>query len=117
VKDGYYSCRVTSPNGCVYEVGRVVSGISATSRPADVEAFYAYPNPAAGRLYLYVRLKEPAVVRWSLVDVGGTLRAQRWLTGSLVEEEISLDALPAGLYFLQIETPQGAALRTIVIRP
>ncbi len=117
VKDGYYSCRVTSPNGCVYEVGRVVSGISATSRPADVEAFYAYPNPAAGRLYLYVRLKEPAVVRWSLVDVGGTLRAQQWRTGSLVEEEISLDALPAGLYFLRIETSKGASVRAIVVRP
>jgi glucose/arabinose dehydrogenase len=116
-QDGYYSCLVTSPNQCRYEAGRVVTGIVSTTIPADTEAFTLVPNPASTSARLYVRLKNPAAISWELLDATGrVLYQQRGAVGQVFDEHLPLDGLPAGLYFVRLTTPAGAAARTLKVQ-
>lgn len=116
VQDGYYSCLVTSANQCSYEPGRIVTGIVSTASPADVEAFTLAPNPASASARLYVRLKQPAAIAWELLDATGRVLYQQRGAGQLFDERLPLDGLPAGLYFVRLTTPAGAAVRTLKVQ-
>lgn len=116
VRNGYYSCLVTSPNQCSYEPGRIVTGIVSTASPADVEAFTLAPNPASASARLYVRLKQPAAIAWELLDATGRVLYQQRGAGQFFDERLPLDGLPAGLYFVRLTTPAGAAARTLKVQ-
>lgn len=84
-----------------------ISGVLGVKKPAE-EEIQIYPNPAAGTLHLqcpsYMLTQQLQV---TVSDVTGKeLISQKFC------EEISLQALIPGLYFVQISTANGALLTT-----
>ncbi len=116
MQDGYYSCLLTSPNQCLYEPGRLVTGIVSTETPADVEAFVLWPNPAAASARLWVQLKRPTAVSWSLLDATGRVLYQQSRTEQVFSEHLPLEYLGAGLYFVRLLTPAGAVVRALKVQ-
>lgn len=97
--DGHIRCRQGVIDLGCYETNYPV-GID----PVDVVAPAAYPNPATTRLNLTGCRAGEA----SLLDALGRTRRTFTLTSS--EATLSLDGLPSGVYFLQL---QGTVLRVV----
>lgn len=81
---------------------------SASEGPGSVTAFRLapnYPNPFAGSTHIAFEVAEPSPVRILLFDLLGrqvaVLVDDHHLPGRF-EREISVDGLPAGIYFLQM---------------
>ena len=78
--------------------------------------FGVYPNPTTGSLHVQLdsKLRGGASIR--LLDKFGTVRARAELTDAAATPEQSLDlnALPAGVYYVQVTTNQQVMTQRIV---
>ncbi|MFN3596727.1 MAG: phosphodiester glycosidase family protein [Rubricoccaceae bacterium] len=96
---------------------RALGASAAEAEPARAPAFALWPNPASGALTLRLALGAPGTVRVRLRDaLGRTLLADEaaWPAGERAHR-LSLPALPAGVYFVHVETPEGAAARPVTV--
>ncbi len=110
-ENGYYSCQVASPRGCLYEPGIEVTDITATTQPDDVDILLLYPNPARAGARLFVRLKQPAAITWSLADASGRmLHFQQREAAVAFEERLPIEGLVPGLYYVRLSTLGGTAV-------
>ena len=83
--------------------------INATSEPAWAQGLELFPNPVANEMTIRT---EVALEQLSLKnELGQTLRT--WKVNGL-QENIDLAALPAGVYFLQIQAAGEQLVRRIV---
>ncbi len=76
--------------------------------------FTLAPNPASGSLYLS-RLPGSRVQRIRILGSLGQLLSSVD-AGGMEEFTLPLHGLPAGLYLVSVETPEGSAVRRVVIR-
>jgi len=79
-----------------YEIS-TVTGIELE----DVTLDYAvYPNPTAGMLRLVISAPDPEDFSFQIYDLNGKLLGNKKITGN--ETDISMDHLPASVYFLKV---------------
>lgn len=82
--------------------------------PANVQRFSLSPNPTPGHLMLDIELKSSERITVSLFDAGGRQMFFQTKQGQVFNLPIDLHVLPAGPYFLKIQTENGLISRTVV---
>ncbi|KAA9333340.1 T9SS type A sorting domain-containing protein [Hymenobacter busanensis] len=91
---------------------QIQGGVSATAGAAAPAALQVYPNPASRRL----RVELANGKTWQHV-VARNLQGQvmeQWLPAKQAPEGLDVEKLPAGVYVLEVHTPQGMAYRRFV---
>ncbi|MCB9232265.1 MAG: right-handed parallel beta-helix repeat-containing protein [Bacteroidia bacterium] len=75
-----------------------------------------YPNPHAGRFTVEFDLKEALEMSFEVVDLRGVTvyESGRSLHSGLVKQEINLDQVSAGIYFLRLKSEKGELVRKVV---
>jgi PKD repeat protein len=75
-----------------------------------------FPNPTSGTARLEMELAQSGTVGYTLRDVTGrtVLQHSSPQAAGAVSLELDLTAQPAGVYFLQVTTPQGVETRRLV---
>lgn len=100
-------------------------GCSGTSEPfvlpsTSVEAalfstWDVFPNPTASKLNIQFDLLQPSRVEVQLFDAkGAVLQEKEWNTTSAGSTQMDMSQLPAGMYFLQIQTEAGSLVEKVV---
>ncbi|MBK8562472.1 MAG: T9SS type A sorting domain-containing protein [Saprospiraceae bacterium] len=73
-----------------------------TSNPASVTAIHLFPNPSSGKLTLEFKGAIPMAGQVQILDLlGRTLRTETLQPGSMTHS-FSLEAMPAGVYFVKV---------------
>lgn len=77
-----------------------------------------YPNPTDGLLYLQLNLQEAVQLNLQLRNNLGQLINQESLNleAGMQQHQMQLAHLPAGVYFLQLSTPNSQSVRRVVVR-
>jgi PKD repeat protein len=93
----------------------------ATAAPelAQVDASLRIaPNPTDGRIVVSFEHTQPTEISLSVFDALGKLawKADEKMAAPLFQKEIDLGELPAGVYFVKIQTPEGGVSRRVVRR-
>lgn len=102
-------------NGCLIPVSDSIHvELSGTSLPAGVQHFSLMPNPTTGNMLLLLDLKHNGHTTLSLADA-----AQRQIFLQTHQEQhlsvpLDLHMLPAGNYFLTVQTEEGSFVRKVV---
>ena len=87
------------------------SPLVSTGVPTEWTGFSVFPNPVSDILYFDLdAVAAGSPVAATLTDLAGL----PVFSGKIADGQLNVSHLPAGLYFLKIETPQGTALRKIV---
>ena len=82
-------------------------------------SFDVYPNPASGKVFLYVTAKQNLNYAARLIDVDGKC-VKEFPTGEIfsgAEKKYELDVndISAGVYFLQVKSNESVAAKKIII--
>lgn len=119
-QSGHYAVTATSTGGCT--TGSDLQFFHFTSGEVGVGSLQpgsltVSPNPSNGTLNLQAQVGSPDEVRITVLDAAGhcAWQATRYTTNGKLEEELSLDQLPAGLYLLRLDAQGGQATRRIAI--
>lgn len=88
--------------------------VGSVPLPANVQRFSLSPNPTPGHLMLDMELNTSERITVSLFDAAGRQMFQQTKQGQVFNMPIDLHVLPAGPYFLKIQTENGLISRTIV---
>ncbi|MCC6413030.1 MAG: T9SS type A sorting domain-containing protein, partial [Saprospiraceae bacterium] len=88
--------------------------VSDAPLPVSVRKFTLAPNPTPGHLILDMELASSERITVSLFDAAGRQMFQQTKQGQVFNMPIDLHVLPAGPYFLKIQTENGLISRTIV---
>jgi hypothetical protein len=79
--------------------------------------FSVYPNPASGKFYLKVSLKESMDVRYTVLDLIGKTVLDNVLSLNAGENirEISLENLPKGIYIIRLSLDGETVNQKLVV--
>jgi len=113
-QSGTYELEITSPNGCKYQSSGVELVISSTDLPVSVHHFSLSPNPAQNQVLLTLELKKAERFTLSMSDAQQKLIFMQTHQNQKITLPIDLRALPAGTYFLKIQTESGHFVRRVV---
>ncbi|MCO6490941.1 MAG: T9SS type A sorting domain-containing protein [Phaeodactylibacter sp.] len=105
-----------TPDGCLDTLCSMVTEVEAAAAPAEEAPFSLYPNPTAGPLTLaWPGASAGREARIRLFDAAGR---EVWRQQRRVERqtELSLDGLPGGVYFLQVQMGQGVWVEKVVLQ-
>lgn len=110
--------------GCTNEFSLGVSfdtdytcAISATDETASAEqSLLVFPNPTAGDVMLDFRMKNPGRASLQIFDALGKLAHSQALqaTETQVKQPLDLGHLPAGAYFIKLQTADGVLTGRVV---
>ena len=82
--------------------------------PEGLTAFVVSPNPASTTAQVRWKLNNPVPTRISLMDMmGKTIWISEWHQNGAAEEELPLESLPQGTYFVVLDTKNGRATRKL----
>ena len=82
-----------------------------TPAPGELHGFSLSPNPVHSIIYVdFDDFSAAHSVVATLTDLYG----RRILSSPLTDKQLDVSQLPAGAYFLEIETEKGAAVRKII---
>ena len=113
--EGNYTVVVVDGNGCELTSAPFFFMTNAVSSIAGLQAWTVAPNPFSEEIVLSLELDEPIQGTLLLTDrLGRTLLSRPITAVGRHQEQLSLQDLPAGLYFLHLQTPQGSAVLRIV---
>ncbi|MEO6759355.1 MAG: T9SS type A sorting domain-containing protein, partial [Saprospiraceae bacterium] len=115
-QSGLYFVLLTSLNGCQYLSGGFAITVSGTSLPASVHKFSLAPNPTSDQAVLTMDLLQAGSTTISMTDSQGRTLFSQSHQEKRVVLPIDLRALPAGTYFLQVQTEKGSFVRQLVRR-
>lgn len=97
--------------GCLVPGCHLVNSVETT--PPIALNLLLYPNPVQDHLYAYLGPGHiPAGSKFSVYDTNGQLLRQQAARFSDATYTMELNALPAGLYVLQLQAPDGQTLAT-----
>jgi hypothetical protein len=124
---------LTAPEICISEIFNVVSenyhltnaqvldpscistGITSTGNPAEAQRMFVSPNPANTEFNVFFSNPKNEAVTVILTDASGqTVRAFQGIRQESVR--IERDLLPAGMYFLTIQTSHGIMQGKVVFK-
>lgn len=78
-----------------------ISTVTAIEKRDDITLeYYVYPNPAQGEIRLVIGSSAHNDLSYKLYDLNGKIISHKPVTDS--QTEISLDGLPAAIYFLHV---------------
>ncbi len=87
------------------------SPLVSTENAAELPDFRLYPNPATDLLYFdFQGLNNMAAVQASLTDLAGRCV----YTGTVTDQQLNMQHVPAGMYVLKISTEEGMAVRKVI---
>ncbi len=97
-----------------------VVNVKSQTGYAVQELFAPYPNPANNNLYIKYYLQSPAVVTFSITDLQGRV-IKEFTNGKLISqgyhaEPFSIADIPAGLYLLQMRTPEKVLTQKLSVQ-
>ena len=97
--------------GCLVPGCHLVNTVETT--PPTALNLLLYPNPVQDHLYAYLGPGHlPAGSKFSVYDTNGQLLRQQAARFSDATYTMELNALPAGLYVLQLQAANGQTLAT-----
>ena len=116
VPAGTYEVFVTDSYGCIIDEQFTLTGISASQEALAGSEWHVSPNPNSGKFQLQAPAHTQGPIWWKVHDSRGKLLVEQ--TGALLNQstEIDLGAIPAGVYFLEIQTKEGSAWERIVVQ-
>ncbi|MCW3071513.1 MAG: hypothetical protein JWO44_1403 [Bacteroidetes bacterium] len=92
-------------NGCA---------ISGIREPLSAGIFSVYPNPASARLIIDVSRMKPGIKEICLYDAYGRMIFS--VHCDEVKKEISLSALPNGIYFIRVQNGNESSVSKKIIK-
>lgn len=113
-QSGIYELEITSPNGCKYQSSGVEVTVSVGDLPASVRHFSLSPNPASDEIMLKMELERTARFTISLSDAQQRQIFLQTHQNQRIALPIDLRALPAGTYFLKVQTDKGQFVRKVI---
>jgi hypothetical protein len=90
------------------ETYTLIEGVTETTTPAWASEITVQPNPTSGPLNIHTG--EVAVESIRLTDSKG----RQLFEQKLQNGQLDLSALPAGVYYLQLQTAQGSIYEKVV---
>ena len=88
---------------------------AGTDPQAMPPAVTIYPNPAGDKTHLHLNFVKASEARISLISLDGRVLWEWTVQNPQVKtEEIHLESVPSGLYYLMIETDQEVVLRKLI---
>lgn len=93
------------------------SGVQVADKTSVME-ITTQPNPAIGQVRLTITIPQSGLVQLRLVDAAGNVVATLHdgiLEAGLRQFQHDLTGLPAGIYFVQLQTEQGSVHRSVVM--
>jgi hypothetical protein len=114
---GNYVVEVTDDNGCIatsFNVEFTFTGIFDPQQAYDINV---YPNPTNGQFTLEAELGSRTDVTLSFRDVTGReIMVPEFISEvSSIRREFTVGHLGAGVYYLQVTTSQGMAVKSVII--
>lgn len=115
---GEYPVTLTASNECGFStLTTTVLVLTGVEELAGIREFQVFPNPNSGAFSVLLRGEPRSWVQLSFRDVLGRSLYERsfdFRPGSL-QQELSFEALPAGIYFLQVGTGGRVFSRKVVV--
>jgi hypothetical protein len=113
---GTYSMLITDAAGCTMTLDYVVTSILSVANPNQALDISVYPTILYGNADLNIQLKRPTdKVQLSLISLSGQIVSRQTATDATSTLHIPTDGLPAGMYWLNIQTSQGSNTQKIAI--
>lgn len=83
-----------------------------------IAAFEVFPNPAGNLVNLIFEVETSESVRASLVDLTGkrVIQIPEFRANGLQQLQLNLTEIPAGAYFVRLETATGLAMKKLIVR-
>ncbi|MDX1911594.1 MAG: PQQ-dependent sugar dehydrogenase, partial [Saprospiraceae bacterium] len=100
-------------NGCVSSASVFVE-ISSVKMPDHVRRFQISPNPAGNQVLLEMELSRPERCIITLSDAAARQVFSTTTENTRIHLPIDLKKLPAGTYFVQVQTQNGSFVRQLV---
>lgn len=111
-QSGFYECQCTSVNGCVYTVGFQLQ--TGTTLPPSVKKFSLAPNPTRDEMLLNLELEKTEHFSLTFNDSKSNRLFYQTHQRQQLTLPLDLRALPAGTYFLTIQTESGSFVKKVV---
>ncbi|MBK6931089.1 MAG: T9SS type A sorting domain-containing protein [Saprospirales bacterium] len=115
-----YSVTCTNSIGCntTAAVTLTVIPFVSTKNIDTIESIKIYPNPANGMFVIELKVSDSGFVKISLLDEMGYILEQRTEqpTMGAIVSHFDIAFLPAGLYFLKLQTENGEFLTEKVLK-
>ncbi|MCV6628531.1 MAG: T9SS type A sorting domain-containing protein [Flavobacteriaceae bacterium] len=108
-------CYLDYKKTIIVEKARTLYGLGDPELPF-IKDFRVYPNPSSGAFKAHIQLSEPAFISLRLFSMLSNIpiNDQSPSSDSVYTIEYN-ENMPAGLYFLLLETPKGNQIRKVVI--
>jgi len=110
---GIYTVQVTGSNGCSSDVSKGEYGLITAMEAAEPESIGVSPNPFINLIRLDIPKSFGEKAQISLTDISGKFYIQK--LAIIRQQELNLSFLPAGNYFLRIESLDQTQNKTIKI--
>jgi hypothetical protein len=110
LEDGTYEVEVTDENGCT-NTAAVDFVINSTSEPSFLSDIALYPNPSDGNFT--ITLRDGAPRNMQVFDGYGKMVFQTTINGS--KEQINLQGLAQGVYYVKIMEGDGYKVKSLLI--
>ena len=115
-----YSLTITDANNCVFtdsvQLGQWAVGIE-NEFEAAISQLNISPNPSNGLFTLDLEVNKRQALKLEILNLQGKVLFAKSFPQSLkLREEIRLDRLSSGLYFVRISSPLGSTSRKLMLR-
>ncbi len=111
--NGIYTIQVTGSNGCSSDVSKGEYGLITAMEAAEPESIGVSPNPFINLIRLDIPKSFGDKAHMSLTDISGKFFIQQLAV--IHQQELNLSFLPAGNYFLRMESLDKTQNKTIKI--
>ena len=113
---GSYSCTITDPNGCSFEVGPYeVDDVVPVEQVELFSALKVYPNPSSSLLTIEYVLVNEYTLTIELFDLNGKALMQKEAEDSTGFETVSVAGLSQGIYLLRFVSDDKVYSRKVIV--
>ncbi|MBC5837501.1 T9SS type A sorting domain-containing protein [Flavobacterium muglaense] len=109
-------CQQDYTKPIIVEEARLLPDIGDATTPFIID-FVPHPNPTTGAFTVDIKLQEPAAISLRLYSLnsGQPINDKQVNNANVYSVDYNVN-LPAGIYFLLLETPKGNEIRKIIIK-
>lgn len=99
------------------DVSEVTRGVGIEEDLNGLSRFDVFPNPSSGQLNVDVELERSAPVQLAIYNLQGSkVYLQNMPATGQFKEQLDLSHLPAGMYVVQVSTPNSRTTKKVVIK-